>query len=330
MTSGAPVAGRRAAGRANLARGLAWITVFGALTGGATGRATSGAPPATGELPAAALEAAGALLPRAQYEETMDHMRRSLVRALEARPGPGGGPDVAAAVERTLARVEVPYDDFLPILARGLAASLGPEDLQRLTELTRSREGQQLASAQWRMLAELSELQARKLREALPALREELGRAHAAPAPGRAQLLQAAGRGDLAGVRQALEAGVPVDAREPSGPTALVIAMSRGHAEVARLLIDRGADVSAATALHFSALMFATARGDAALVRTMLARGADPLVRESMLGMSARDMAQFKHLDEIAGMLREAELGARRPFEQGGAPGAGSGEPDRP
>lgn len=55
-------------------------------------------------------------------------------------------------------------------------------------------------------------------------------------------LLSAAAAGDLATVRQLLEAGADVEARGDWGVTPLMEAASRGHAEVARLLLEHGAD----------------------------------------------------------------------------------------
>jgi len=55
-------------------------------------------------------------------------------------------------------------------------------------------------------------------------------------------LWKAARTGDLEVVRQALDAGTPVDARTPYGSTALCFASDRGHLAVVQLLLEKGAD----------------------------------------------------------------------------------------
>jgi ankyrin repeat protein/GNAT superfamily N-acetyltransferase len=55
-------------------------------------------------------------------------------------------------------------------------------------------------------------------------------------------LARAAARGQRAAVEALLDLGVPVDARGPSGETALQAARECGHAEIAALLVERGAD----------------------------------------------------------------------------------------
>lgn len=58
-------------------------------------------------------------------------------------------------------------------------------------------------------------------------------------------LWEAARRGELARVQQAIEAGVDVDAKTAYGATALSFAADRGHLEVIRYLLDKGANPNA-------------------------------------------------------------------------------------
>ncbi len=57
-----------------------------------------------------------------------------------------------------------------------------------------------------------------------------------------AQLLEAAGKGNVAAVRALLDQGADVDADNGRGGTPLYVAAEQGHAGVARLLLERGAD----------------------------------------------------------------------------------------
>jgi hypothetical protein len=73
-------------------------------------------------------------------------------------------------------------------------------------------------------------------------------------------LHRAVKEGNLAGIKQRLDAGEAVDGRDESGMTALHQAAMVGHVDVASLLLDRGADPNALapgamTALHFAAML---------------------------------------------------------------------------
>ncbi|HLE72469.1 MAG TPA: ankyrin repeat domain-containing protein, partial [Vicinamibacteria bacterium] len=54
-------------------------------------------------------------------------------------------------------------------------------------------------------------------------------------------LREAARRGDLERAKALLDAGVPVDAKNRYGATALFFAADRGHLPLIQLLIERGA-----------------------------------------------------------------------------------------
>lgn len=69
-----------------------------------------------------------------------------------------------------------------------------------------------------------------------------------------------ADRGDVAAIRQRLEAGEAVDSRDERGMTALHHTAIMGHLDVAGTLLDRGADPNARaegdmTPLHFAAML---------------------------------------------------------------------------
>jgi hypothetical protein len=66
---------------------------------------------------------------------------------------------------------------------------------------------------------------------------------------------EAAARGDLATLQQALASGVDPDAREPNGASPLTVAAMFGHADLVRVLIAHDADLNlrnndGASALH--------------------------------------------------------------------------------
>jgi hypothetical protein len=71
------------------------------------------------------------------------------------------------------------------------------------------------------------------------------------------EILEAARTGRTKLVEAAIAGGSPVDARDLSGRTALMLAAENGHALTVRLLLDKGADANARDAHGWSAYMFA-------------------------------------------------------------------------
>ncbi len=86
----------------------------------------------------------------------------------------------------------------------------------------------------------------------------------------------AAARGNVEAIKQRLEAGTDLNAKEPSGgSTPLTMAAVSGQAEAAKLLIEKGANVNArskdgGTALHAAAFL---CHGE--IVKLLLAKGVD-------------------------------------------------------
>ncbi len=103
-----------------------------------------------------------------------------------------------------------------------------------------------------------------------------------------ADIWRAAASGDIEAIKQHLEAGVDVDAKEPpGGSTPLLVAALFGRAEAAKLLIEKGANANArsndgATALHAAAFFCHTEivkvlLGEGAVVDAKNIRGETPL-----------------------------------------------------
>ncbi|MGO4556773.1 ankyrin repeat domain-containing protein, partial [Stenotrophomonas sp. 2YAF22] len=65
-----------------------------------------------------------------------------------------------------------------------------------------------------------------------------------------AQLRDAASRGDVEAVREALDAGADLEARDGQGRTALLLATHGNNVDAARELIEAGADVNAKDAMQ--------------------------------------------------------------------------------
>lgn len=102
------------------------------------------------------------------------------------------------------------------------------------------------------------------------------------------ELLDAVRKGDLAAVKAALDAGVPVDAPFRYERTALSFATARGQLEIVRLLVERGADPRKKDTFYgASPFDWAVSEGHVEVVRLLIDKGA-PAGPDLLLG-GARD-----------------------------------------
>jgi hypothetical protein len=125
----------------------------------------------------------------------------------------------------------------------------------------------------------------------------------AADDPGEA-LRSAASAGDLAKVRELLDAGADVNSANSYGGTALAFACDHGHTAVVDLLLSRGANVNAADRYYGATpLSWAVNRGHAAIVRSLLEKGAQG---EAQAMLSA---ARDGQASVVAVVLERGKLG---------------------
>lgn len=158
-------------------------------------------------------------------------------------------------------------------------------------------------------------------------------------APGSDELFDAARKGDAAGVKAALDSGVPVDATWRYNQTALFIAAGRGHTAIVKMLLDRGAKADVRDSFYGmtavmaaadkekpelvtmlldkgaqgadSLLMMAAAKGNTPMVRALASRaGLDP----KLLTQALSSAEAGKHTDAAA-VLREAGAKPAPPFD---------------
>jgi ankyrin repeat protein len=92
------------------------------------------------------------------------------------------------------------------------------------------------------------------------------------PAPA---LMKAAKKGDLEHVRELLNKGADVNAKNKGGQTALMDAAREGNLEMVKLLIDKGADVNAKDEIGQTPLKCAVWKHKLDIVRLLLDKGAD-------------------------------------------------------
>lgn len=89
-------------------------------------------------------------------------------------------------------------------------------------------------------------------------------------------LLDAARTGDSAPLLSLIDQGAPVDLRDGSGNSPLMLAAYHGHAELVRELAARGADVDLLNDRGQSPLAGAAFKGYTAVAEVLLEAGADP------------------------------------------------------
>lgn len=75
-------------------------------------------------------------------------------------------------------------------------------------------------------------------------------------------------------LRQALEAGVPVNLTNGKGDTLLNLAAYHEHEDTVAMLLDAGADTERVSDMGFTALICAVFRGNEAITRRLLEAGA--------------------------------------------------------
>ncbi len=124
---------------------------------------------------------------------------------------------------------------------------------------------------------------------------------------GRA-LLDAAGEGDDATVRQLLAGGAGVDPVDAAGRTPLVVASYAADLELATTLIAAGADVNRQDETKQSAYLIATSEigpdDGLALLRLTLANGADVGAKDSFNGTGLIRAAHRGYADIVDELLR--------------------------
>lgn len=119
------------------------------------------------------------------------------------------------------------------------------------------------------------------------------------------RLISAAGQGDLETVKQLLDDGASVEARDETGRTALVAAAYENHLDVAKTLIKAGADVNAKDETEQSAYLISTAEvgDDPRLLRLTLDNGADVRSLDSYNGTGLIRAADRGYVEVVRELL---------------------------
>jgi ankyrin repeat protein len=105
--------------------------------------------------------------------------------------------------------------------------------------------------------------------------------------------------GDLPGLLEKLDLGVPVNLTNGAGDSLLILAAYHRHGELVRTLLQRGADHTRTNDKGQTALAAAVFRQDHDIVTELLAAGADP----DLGPKSAVAIATFFDLPEMLALL---------------------------
>ena len=121
-----------------------------------------------------------------------------------------------------------------------------------------------------------------------------------------ARLVTAAGEGDVALVRQLLDAGLAVDERDSGGVTALLAAVRDDRRAVAVLLLERGADVNAVAENRDTPWLLAGASGRAELLQIMVSHRPDLALLNRFGGTALIPACERGHIDAVRVLLTTA------------------------
>ena len=113
-------------------------------------------------------------------------------------------------------------------------------------------------------------------------------------------MLEAAERGDTAGVERLIASGAPIDQANASGQTPLSLAVQNNHLAIATRLIDAGADINAQAANQDTPWLLAGALGRTAMLRHMLPKGPDFSIHNRFGGNALIPACERAHVDTVA------------------------------
>jgi tetratricopeptide (TPR) repeat protein len=117
-------------------------------------------------------------------------------------------------------------------------------------------------------------------------------------------LMEAAFRGDLAELKQLLNAGAGVNDKDDDRSTPIMVAASQGHTAIVHELLAKGAEINIQNKYGWTPLMLATSAKHTEIIKLLLSKGADPKIKR-LDGSSALTIAERVGLTSLFSFLAE-------------------------
>lgn len=122
------------------------------------------------------------------------------------------------------------------------------------------------------------------------------------------RLHDAAAAGDLAAISGALADGIPVDARDDRGRTALLVATWADQPAAVRALLDAGADVDLQDDQRDNPFLVAGAEGRLDVLPLLTDAGADPALTNRYGGVAVIPASERGHVETVRYLLTETDV----------------------
>ncbi|MFD0673053.1 ankyrin repeat domain-containing protein [Cohnella sp. GCM10027633] len=122
------------------------------------------------------------------------------------------------------------------------------------------------------------------------------------------QLISAAERGDNDRLRQLLQEGADMNARDSRGRTAIMAATHGNRPEAVKLLIDAGADINAQDDRRDNPFLYAGAEGRFEILELLIAAKADTKLTNRYGGTALIPAAEKGHVDNVRSLLTKTDV----------------------
>jgi len=121
---------------------------------------------------------------------------------------------------------------------------------------------------------------------------------------GADDIFRASSKGDLADVKELVEAGANINVKDGNGWTALMFATDKKHLDIVKYLVEKGADINVKDKFSSSALTYAILRNSLDIVKYLVEKGADINVKNDK-GVTALILAASENRIGIVKCLVE-------------------------
>ncbi len=119
---------------------------------------------------------------------------------------------------------------------------------------------------------------------------------------------EAAGNGNLEGVKKSLELGIDINLQDKRKRTAILLASMEKHYDVVQYLADEGADINIQDETCLNPFLFGCINGDLTLVRLMISAGADLNLLTRFGGVGITPACEKGHVEVVRELLATTDI----------------------